>query len=195
MEASKLADRVRIVSGLVLGACLCLGVSTASAASPGPFSWLVPAAAPAGWKHVSLPDRGGVLSYPPSLAPIGADSRSVSVAKRDKNGTIHVYLNVAPQQSAETLSNWSTFRITHNGLISDHVHKHAAGAGLRFLGARGSCVIDDYFSRVHVHHYHEIACIVQGRTKVTVIVAAALESEWTRAAPLLERAISAYRAA
>ena len=55
-------------------------------------------------------------------------------------------------------------------------------------------MIDDYLSRVHVHHYREIACFVQGRTKASVIVAAALDSEWTRAAPLLERAVSAYRA-
>jgi hypothetical protein len=65
---------------------------------------------------------------------------------------------------------------------------------LQFVGAKGSCVIDDYFSRVHVHHYREIACFVQGRTEASVVVAAALESDWTRAAPLLERAISAYRA-
>ncbi|HEY2373565.1 MAG TPA: hypothetical protein VGH82_13660 [Gaiellaceae bacterium] len=118
----------------------------------------------------------------------------MSVAKRDKSGRILVYLNATPQQGAETLSNWTVFRITHNRGESDAVHQHAAGVGLHFLGAEGSCVIDDYLSRVHVHHYREIACIVQGRTKTSVIVAAALESDWTRAAPLLERAISAYRA-
>jgi hypothetical protein len=198
MEESRLAGRVAswigIVSGLVLGACLCLGVSAASAANPGPFRWLVPAPAPHGWQHISLPAGDAVLSYPPSLAPIHADRTSVSVAKRDTSGTIHVYLNATPQQGTETLSNWTAFRITHNRYESDAVHEHAAGVGLRFLGAKGSCVIDDYLSRVHVHHYREIACIVQGRTKVSVIVAAALQSEWTRAAPLLERAISAYRA-
>lgn len=181
-----------IISALALGACV--GVPAASAGSPGPFHWLVPAQAPASWKHARLPAGGAVLAYPPSLAKISSDSRSVSVARRDKSGTIHVYLNATPQQGAETLSNWSSFRISHNKLVSDAVHKHAAGVGLHFLGARGSCVIDDYLSRVHVHHYHEIACIVQGRTAISVVVAAALEQEWTRAAPLLERAISAYRA-
>ena len=183
-----------IVVGLALGAWLCLGVFAASAGNPGPFRWLVPAAAPAGWKHAGLPAGGAVLFYPPSLAKISSDSRSVSVAKRDKLGTIHLYLNATPQQGAETLSNWSTFRISHNRLVSDAVHEHAAGVGLHFLNARGSCVTDDYLSRVHVHHYHEIACIVQGRTTISVIVAAALESEWARAAPMLERAVSAYRA-
>jgi len=198
MKESKLVGRVGIgigiVSGFVLGACLCLGVSAASAGNPGPFRWLVPAPAPAGWKHISLQSGDAVLSYPPSLARIHSDSTSVSVARRDKSGTIVVYLNATPQQGTETLTNWTDFRISHNRYESDAVHKDAAGVGLQFLGAKGSCVIDDYLSRVHVHHYREIACIVQGRTKVTVIVAAALQSAWTRAAPLLERAISAYRA-
>lgn len=192
--ASRAGSWIGIVSGLMLGACLCLGGSPAWAGNPGPFSWLVPAPAPTGWKHISIPSGDGVLSYPPSLARIGSDSFSVSVAKRDQSGTIHVYLNATPQQGAERLSNWRTFRISHNRLISDAVREHAAGVGLRFLGAKGSCVIDDYLSRVHVHHYREIACFVQGRTKASVIVAAALDSEWTRAAPLLERAVSAYRA-
>lgn len=181
---------IAIVSGLVLA----LSASAASGGNPGPFSWLVPAPAPAGWKHITLASAKAVLSYPPSLAKIHSDSASVSVAKRDASGTIHLYLNATPQQGAETLSNWTSFRITHNKFESDAVHKHAAGVGLHFLGAKGSCVIDDYSSRVHVHHYQEIACIVQGPTKVSVIVAAALASEWKQAAPILERAVSAYRA-
>ena len=52
---------------------------------------------------------------------------------------------------------------------------------------------DDYLTGVKVHHYREIACFVQGRTTASVVVAAALESNWTRAAPLLERAVEAYR--
>jgi len=197
MEECKLAGRaglgIGIVSGLVLCACLYL-VSAASAGGPGPFRWLAPAPAPNGWKHISIPSGDAVLSYPPSLAPIHADSTSVSVAKRDKSGTIHVYLNSTPQQGTESLSNWTHYRISHNRIVSDAVHQDAAGVGLHLLGAKASCVIDDYLSRVHVHHYREIACLVQGRTKASVIVAAALESDWTRAAPLLKRAISAYRA-
>ena len=185
---------IGIVSGLVLGACVWIGVTPASAGNPGPFRWLVPAAAPAGWKHLTLPSGGAVLSYPPSLAPIRGDSASVSVAKKDASGTILVYLNATGQQGTENLSNWPVYRVSHNRGESDAVHQDAAGVGLRFLGAVGSCVIDDYFSRVHVHHYREIACFVQGRTQAGVVVAAALQSKWAQAAPLLERAISAYRA-
>ena len=185
---------MRLATGIVILSGLVLGVSSAAAGNPGPFRWLVPAAAPAGWKHLALPSGGAVLSYPPSLAPIHADSASVSVAKKDASGTILVYLNATGQQGAENLSNWPAYRISHNRDESDAVHQHAAGVGLRFLGAVGSCVIDDYFSRVHVHHYREIACFVQGRTQAGVVVAAALQSKWAQAAPLLERAISAYRA-
>jgi hypothetical protein len=54
-------------------------------------------------------------------------------------------------------------------------------------------VIDDYLTRLEIH-YREIACFVQGRTAASVVVAAALQSEWARAAPVLERAVAAYRA-
>jgi hypothetical protein len=67
--------------------------------------------------------------------------------------------------------------------------------GLSFLGAKGSCVIDHYITKFHANHYQEIACFVQGRTTASVIVAAALQSEWPRAAAMLERAVSAYRSA
>ena len=189
-----MARRVAIAIFLCLALGACLGASTAAAGNPGPFSWLVPAPAPAAWKQAKLPAGGAVLSYPPSFGSTGSDSRSVSVATHDKSGTIRLYLNATPQQGGETLANWATFRISHNKLVSDKVRKHAAAVGLHFRGAKGSCVIDDYYSRVHVHHYHEIACIVQGRTTISVVVAAALESDWATAAPLLERAVSAYRA-
>jgi hypothetical protein len=185
---------IAIVSGLALGACLWLGVSSASAGNPGPFRWLVPAPAPAAWKHASFPAGGAVLWYPPSLSLIHGDRASVSVARRDKRGRVLVYLNATPQQGAENLGNFPQFRIRHNQAESRAVHREAAAVGLRFLDAVGSCVIDRYVTRYHANHYREIACFVQGPTTASVVVAAALESEWTRAAPLLERAVSAYRA-
>lgn len=191
--AGRAAIGIGIVSGLVLAACLCLGVTAASAGNPGPFHWLAPAPAPTGWKHVSIPSGDGLLSYPPSLAPIHGDSASVSVARRDQSGRVLVYLNATPKQGAETLGNWPQFRIAHDQAESTAVHRDAAAVGLRFLDGVGSCVMDHYITRYHANHYREIACIVQGRTRVSVIVAAALESEWTRAEPLLERAVSAYR--
>ena len=47
---------IGIVSGLVLSACLGLGVSAASAGNPGPFGWLVPASAPSGATDVARPE-------------------------------------------------------------------------------------------------------------------------------------------
>lgn len=187
-------SRVGIVSGLVLVASLCLGLSSASPANPRPFRWLAPAPAPAGWKHVRLPDGGAVLSYPPSLSSIHGDPTSVSVGKHDTSGRIVVYLNSTPQQGDENLGNWPQFRLAHDRDESTAVHRDAAAIGLPFLHAIGSCVIDHYTTRSHANHYREIACFVQGDTTASVIVGAALQSDWTRAAPLLERAISAYRA-
>lgn len=184
--------RMGIVSSLALAASL--GLVAAAAANPRPFQWLVPAAAPAGWKHASLPSGEGVLSYPSSLARIKSDSPSVSVAKRDASGRVLVYLNATTQQGGENFGNYPAFRIAHNRAESTAVHRDAAAVGLRFLDAVGSCVIDHYITREHANHYREIACFVQGPKAATVIVAAALESEWKRALPTLERAVSAYRA-
>jgi hypothetical protein len=135
-----------------------------------------------------------VLWYPPSLSPIKGDRASASVEKRDKSGRVLVYLNSTPQQGAESLDNWPRFRIAHNEAESKAVHRDAAAVGLRFFDAVGSCVIDHYTTRYRGNHYREIACYVQGPTTASVIVAAALESEWTQALPTLERAVSVYRA-
>jgi hypothetical protein len=43
------------------------------------------------------------------------------------------------------------------------------------------------------HHYREVACFVQGQTTASVIVAAALVSEWPRYAPQLIRAIESWQ--
>jgi len=186
-------NRVGLVASVVLAASLCFGLAAASAANPRPFRWLVPAPAPAGWKHASPPTGDAVLAYPPSLSLIHGDRASVSAAKRDKAGRVLVYLNSTPKQGAESLTNWTHFRIEHNQGESKDVHRDAGAVGLAFLDGVGSCVIDHYTTRYHANHYREIACYVQGPTRASVIVAAALESEWTHALPLLERAVSAYR--
>jgi len=105
-----------------------------------------------------------------------------------------VYLNSTPQQGDENLANWPQFRVRRVRAESIGVRGEAAAVGLRFLDAVGSCVIDSYTTRYHANRYREIACFVQGNTTASVVVGAALQSEWTHAAPLLERAISAYRA-
>jgi hypothetical protein len=188
-------SRVALASSLGLAASLCLGLSSAAAAkNPRPFEWLRPAPAPAGWKHARLPSGDAVLSYPASLTRTQSDSPSVSVAKRDASGRILVFLNATTQQGGENFGNWPQFRIAHNRLVSTGVQRDAAAVGLRFFGAVGSCVTDHYVTRVQGNHYREIACFVQGPTAATVVVAAALESQWKRALPMLERAVSVYRA-
>ncbi|MGH2935749.1 MAG: hypothetical protein ACRDL2_14725 [Gaiellaceae bacterium] len=102
-------------------------------------------------------------------------------------------MNATPKQGDERVGTWPGFRLRHARGEDDKVHVIAKAVGLSFLAAKGSCLIDDYYTRVIVHHYEEIACFVQGRTTAGVIVAAALKSDWTRAAPMLERAVSAFR--
>jgi hypothetical protein len=181
------------VAVLMSGAFLFVGGSTASSAIPARFRWFTAAPAPAGWKQLVSPSDGAILSFPPSLARIHSDRASISVARKDRAGRILVYLNSTPKQGDERLDTWARYRIRHNRGESDAVHEEAHETRLSFLGAKGSCVMDDYVTRVKVHRYREIACFVQGRRAASVIVAAALRSEWTRAAPLLERAVAAYR--
>ena len=47
--------------------------------------------------------------------------------------------------------------------------------------------------RTGARHYQEIACLVQGRTSASVIVAAAPAATWAQASPLLLRAVAAYQ--
>ena len=83
--------------------------------------------------------------------------------------------------------------MAHNRGEDKTVQEDAHAVGLPFFGGVGSCVIDHYITKFHANHYREIACFVQGRTTASVIVAAALESDWPQAAPVLERAVSVYR--
>ena len=184
---------VMLVASAVFGASLGATVTSASPANPAPFRWLKPAPAPSGWKHLRLPSGGATLAYPPSLAPISGDSGSVTVEKKDSSGRVLVYLNATPKQGAETLTDWPAFRMAHNRAEDKTVQEDARAVGLPFYGGVGSCVIDHYITKFHANHYREIACFVQGRTTASVIVAAALESDWPQAAPLLERAVSVYR--
>ena len=187
--------RSRLIAvGIVAASALATsGVAAASPPPPPAFRWFSPAAAPDNWKHLSPKGGGAVMWFPPSLARLKGDSSSVSVAQKDRSGRIVVYLNATPREGNEQLASWASFRIDHNRGEDDRVRLHAKVSGLRFQGgATGSCVIDDYVTRTIVHHYEEIACFVQGRTSASVIVGAALQSDWAHAAPLLERAISAF---
>jgi hypothetical protein len=166
-----------------------------AAASPvSSFRWFAATPAPPTWNHRALPSGAGVLSYPATFVPLtGRDPAAVSTGHQDRQGTTIAYLNATPKQGQESLSNWPTYRIEVNRAASDSVHEDGHAFGLSFRGGKGSCVIDDYWTKGKVHHYREIACFVQGRTAASVVVAAALQSDWTRELTTLERAVEAYR--
>jgi hypothetical protein len=167
---------------------------TISGRSPGhAFPQLHPAAAPASWRHLALPDGTAVLSYPPSLRPISGDKDAVSAARLGPRGAFQLYLNATPRQGSEQLAHWSAFRLRL--LRSDtaaSARQVAAAQGVKFRGGTGSCVIDRYVTRTGGHHFQEIACLVVGRISASVIVAAAPAAAWTQARPLLLRAVAAY---
>ena len=157
------------------------------------FPRLHPVAAPTGWPHLTLPDGAAVLSYPPSLRRLAGDTDAVSAARLSPGGAFQLYLNATPRQGSERLQGWAAFRLRL--LRSDDAasaHQDAAAQGVKFRGGTGSCVIDDYLTRIGGHHYQEVACLVQGRTSASVIVAAAPAAAWARARPLLLRAVAAY---
>ena len=162
--------------------------------SPGrAFPALHPVAAPARWPHLALPGGTAVLSYPPALHRLAGDAGTVSAARLSPRGTIQLYLNATPRQGAEHLPNWAAFRLAR--LRSDDAasaRQVAAARGVPFRGGTGSCVIDDYRTRIGRHHFEEIACLVQGRTSASVIIAAAPAAMWARARPLLFQAVAAY---
>ena len=178
----------------VAAATVTVGACAGQASPPGrAFRPLAPAAAPTGWAHAPLPNRTAVLSYPPSLHPITGDTGTVTAARLGPGGGYQLYLNATPRQGAESLAHWAAFRLRF--LRADNTaaaHLDAAATGVKFHGGTGSCVIDDYITRIGGHHYQEIACLVQGRTSTSVIVAAAPAATWARARPLLLRAVAAY---
>jgi hypothetical protein len=183
---------------LLVAAAIAIAVTVAACARPGPvpgraFPLLRPAAAPAEWPHLPLPNGTAVLSYPPSLRPLAGDNDAVSAAQLSPGGAFQLYINATPRQGSERLQGWAAFRLRL--LRSDDAasaHEDAAAQGVKFRGGTGSCVIDDYLTRIGQHHYEEVACLVQGRTSASVIVATAPAAGWARARPLLFRAVAAY---
>jgi hypothetical protein len=163
--------------------------------SPGrAFPALVPAAAPARWPHLTLPNGTAVLSYPPSLRPVSSDADAVSAAQVSPGGAFRLYLNATPRQGDEQPGGWAELRLRL--LTADDAasaRELAAAQGVTFRGGTGSCVIDTYVTRIGAHRYQEIACLVQGRASASVIVAAAPAATWAQASPLLLRAVAAYQ--
>ena len=157
------------------------------------FPQLHPAAAPASWRQLTLPNGTAVLSYPPGLRAIAGDKDAVSAARLSPGGAFQLYLNATPRQGSERLADWAAFRL--HLLRSDDAasaRQVAAAQRIKFRGGTGSCVMDRYVTRIGGHHFQEIACLVQGHTTASVIVAAAPAAQWATARPVLLRAVSAY---
>jgi hypothetical protein len=116
----------------------------------------------------------------------------VTRSLRDASGFYIGYLNLTPRQGAEQLHGWASIRTAHNREEGDRqVREVAAAEGLRFRNARGSCVIDDYLSKVGGNPYREIACLVGGHRHTDVFIGAALTRDWSTLSGTLERAASA----
>jgi hypothetical protein len=144
---------------------------------------------PVRWPSATISSGAATLAYPPAWRPIPGDTGTVTVALRDHAGRYLGYLNLTPRQGAERLTGWAAFRIARNREEGDtDVHMLAYSQGVRFIAAHGSCVVDQYKSRVAEHLYRELACIVSGRAHTSVFVGAALVSSWAAIGPILARA-------
>jgi hypothetical protein len=189
-RATWLAATLVVLAAGALAAVLANGSPTRHAA--GAFGWLRPAAAPSGWRSATTAS-GADLAYPGTWRRIHGDAGTVSAAPVGPNGVFSGYLNATPKAGDETLANWSRFRLGHLGEDGDHgVKLIAATTGLRFRGGHGSCVIDSYSTPAT--RFREIACIVAGRRRTSVLVAAAPEARWNAQAAVLERAVSTFSA-
>jgi hypothetical protein len=176
--------------GLIAAAGIFIGIS-GPRAQPVPLPAAAPA--PAGWHRVSLPNGTAVLSYPPSLRRVASDADAISVGRLSPAGRYLLFLNATPRQGTENLRHWAAFRLSL--LRSDEAssaHQDGAVSGVRFRGGTGSCVNDDYVTKIGSHHYEELACLIYGKSGGSVIVAAAPAAQWPRVRLLLERAVAAY---
>src|SRR6476646_4918879 len=145
------------------------------------------------WTSATIASGAATLTYPSSWKPIPGDSGTVSVALRDRAGRYRGYLNVTPRQGAERRAGWAAFRIHRNLEEGDRqVRELTASQDVAFADARGSCVEDEYRSRVGANPYHELACIVAGRRSTSVFIGAALVPDWRTLGPTIRRAAAAF---
>jgi hypothetical protein len=164
--------------------------SSTRARAPGPFAWLHPAAAPAGWL-VARTAGGATFAYPPGWRPIKTDPGTASVALLRGGGQLDGFLNETPAQGGETLANWSRFRPQHNSHEGDRdVRVVAVTERAAFRSGRASCVIDTYTTSKA--HYREIACLVADGGASAVVVGAAPGARVGQQTATLERAIATF---
>jgi HAMP domain-containing protein len=156
------------------------------------FSRLVPRPAPSSWPAATIASGAATLHYPSGWRAVTGDSGTVSAALRDDGGAYYGYLNVTPREGVERLAGWASFRARRNVQEGDRdVRVLSAVEHVHFAAATGSCVIDDYRSRVGSHAYRELACIVAGGRATSVLIGAAPVQEWPATGPVIERAASA----
>jgi hypothetical protein len=142
---------------------------------------------PAAWSQATISSGAATLSYPSNWKAIPGDDGTVSFALRDRRGLYLGYLNVTPRQGEEQLAGWPAFRVHRNAEEGDtRVRVLGSAENVRFSGARGSCVTDEYRSRIGSHTYREMACIVAGRHSTSVFIGAALVADWAELAPILQ---------
>jgi hypothetical protein len=195
--------RSLVLAALILGLAGCgaaAGGGTARSGSvrngsgaSGAFSWIRPQAPPSSWKVAAIAG-GAAIAYPPNWKPQHGDAGTATIALTGADED-HIlgYLNLTPRQGSETLANWSSFRVGHNGDEGDkNIKRLAVGTGLHFRDASGSCVKDSYSTISH-ERFIEIACLVSGRGGEVVVVAAAPPESWASESGTLERAIEGIR--
>lgn len=192
--------RLRGVAALLAGASALMPALSSGAPAAGaahatrsPFAWLRPAMPPSDWRLETLPSGAATLAVPPGWVDLTGDKGTATVAPAGPRGYLLGYLNATPRQGGERPRGFARFRTGHLREEGDHnVAIVAAAERLGLRGATGTCVIDDYSSRVGSHRYREIACIGATQRATTVIIAAAPLAQWTQRAPLLERAVSYF---
>lgn len=169
--------------------------STAHRRGPvsGSFGWLMPHPAPPTWHRVATPSGGAVLAYPTSFSPIAGDAGSVSAGLTNSTGQLVAYVNVTPRQGAEELKGFGHLRLSLIGKDDDKdVRLQGTGEGLPFRRGTGSCVMDDYRTRIGNNHYREIACLVVGKHAANVVVAAVANQDWVRYRTQLRQVIASF---
>lgn len=143
-------------------------------------------ALPKNWSHATISSGAATLAYPSTWEAIPGDKGTVSFATRGR-GLYLGYLNVTPRQGAEQLAGWAAFRAARNAGDGDkHVRIVNSAENVAFTNARGSCVTDEYLSKVGANAYRELACIVAGRHSTSVFVGAALAGEWSKLGPIVK---------
>lgn len=133
------------------------------------------------------------MAFPPSWRQAKGDPGTATAVLRNPSGGFLGYLNLTPRQGRESLSNWGSFRPDHDRDEGDrNVKLLSSATGLHFLTGRGSCVQVSYTTSSKVR-YIEIACLVAGPRRQSVIVGAAPPDAWNQTAPVMQRAIEAVR--